>query len=130
MIVVTMFGGALFVIGFLIAAGMVFSHGGSRKSAQFRVIGEIMRGDFGPKTKLLTSVGALLMVAGACFAFSGVMMADAARERRCRQLCTSRGFSSGRIGPNSDRDPRDRATAFVACICEGPGREPLETRAE
>ena len=33
------------------------------------------------------------------------------------------------FGPNSDRDPSDRRSWFVACICEAPGRAPREFRA-
>lgn len=116
-------------LGFVLFAGVLFSHGGLAKSEQFRVIGEIMRGRRGGGARLVMAVGILGIIAGGCIAFSGVAALDRARAERCREHCRAAGFERARVGPNRDRDPRDRDTWWVACICEGGPSEPIEVPA-
>jgi hypothetical protein len=122
-------GVALFAVGFLLVAGLIFGHGGWAKSAQFRVIGELVRGVHGRRAQMLLALGLVILPMGACLTFAGVTTSDRERAQRCNTQCTAEGYASARIGPNSDRDPNDRRTWFVACICEEPGMAPREFRA-
>ncbi len=122
-------GAVLLFLGAPLFAGVLFGHGGVRKSAQFRVLGELMRGVHGSLPRALLMLSFLLIVVGSCVTFAAVGAGDRARAKHCEATCTEAGYSTARIGPNSDRVQSDRTTWFVACICEEPGREPLESRA-
>lgn len=120
---------ALFAISLLLVASQLFGHGGVAKSAQFRVLGELLRGVHGNRARALLAIGLAMLPIAMCTIFAGVTAGDAERARRCETECTAAGYATSRIGPNSDRDPSDRRTWFVACICEAPGRAPREFRA-
>ncbi len=79
--------------------------------------------------RALLMLSFLTLFMGSCLSFVAVGAGDRARKKHCEQTCTEAGYSTARIGPNSDRIQSDRTTWFVACICEEPSREPLESRA-
>lgn len=122
-------GVALFFVGFLLFAGVLFSHGGVARSRQFRVMGELFSGKHGNGARLLFASSFLVLVAGACLLFAGVAASDGARAERCESHCHATGYERARIGPNSDRTD-DRATWWVACICEGGTDTPSEVPAD
>lgn len=121
-------GFVVFTLGFLVFATVLFSNGGVKKSAQFRVMGELTRGVHGQAARLFFFGSFPLLAAGACLCFAAVGSSDRERAQQCEERCVTEGFDTHRIGPNSDRTD-DRATWFVACICESEGREPIEFRA-
>ncbi len=123
-------GAIVTALGFLAFAGALFSHGGLPKSQQFRVIGALLRGDHGPRPRLVLVGGFLAMIAGACLLFGGVASRDRARNEACEARCRELGHPRSRMGPNSDRDEQNRRTWWVACICEGGAGEPIELRAD
>lgn len=122
-------GVSFFFAGVALFMGLVFSNGGLSKSKQFRVLAELLAGTHGRGARLGLAAAALLVLTGACLAFSGMAVSDAERDRACAAACTARGHSRHRIGPNSDRVARDARTMWVACICEGGG-ESVELRAD
>ncbi len=122
-------GAVLFALGGLLFAVVLFGNGGVRKSAQFRVMGELSRGVHGRGARLMFFGSFPLLLAGACLLFAAVGASDRARAKRCEDRCVATGYESSRIGPNSDRTD-DHATWFVACICEGGGQAPVEFRAD
>lgn len=117
---------AIFFLGGALFGTQLFGHGGWAKSKQFRVIGELLRGAHGTRARRWVVVSLVLLPMGMCLIFSGVTASDFERAERCERHCAREGYASGRIGPNSDRDPQDRSTWFVACICDGNEREPAE----
>lgn len=123
-------GGVFVALGGVLFAAQLFGHGGWRKSQQFRVLGELHRGDHGGTARRLFWVSLVLMPVGACLLFASVAQSDRARAKRCEERCAADGFTSGRIGPNSDRVEGDARSRFVACICEADGRESVEHRAD
>lgn len=114
-------GGVLVFLGAILFATQLFGNGGWAKSKQFRVIGELFRGVHGAGARKAVILSFLMMPIGSCLLFSGVFASDAERRDRCEARCAAEGYTSGRIGPNTDRDSGDRSTWFVACICEGGG---------
>lgn len=116
--------------GAILFASQLFRHGGVNRMHQFRVLGELRRGEHGKTARLLLAVSLVLLPIGACLLFAGVAQSDRQRAERCEQRCLSEGFASAAIGPNSDRVPGDARSRFVACICEGNGRERVEYRAD
>ena len=122
-------GFALLGVGFLLVATQIFGHGGWAKFAQFRVLGELLRGVHGRRARLLLALGLVAWPIGMCVTFAGVGAADSERAARCETYCKAMSYTTSRIGPNSDRDPNDRNTWFVACICEGVGKPAREIRA-
>lgn len=117
-------GGALFFVGFVLFAIALFGHGGLSRSRQFRVIGELFRGDHGRAPRIVATLGVSMVGIGACVCFAAVARSDHQRAERCRAFCGSKGYRSARIGPNSDRIREDRSTWFVACICEEGDQDP------
>lgn len=122
-------GAAIAAIGWLTFLGVLFASGGVAKSQQFAAIARLFRGEHGPLRRWLTIGGLLFTAAGACMLFAGVGASDAERARRCRDECAREGYERGVIGPSEERDDRGRAS-FLACTCQGEGREPLELRAD
>ena len=119
----------LFFGGALLFGGLVFAHGGAARSGQLRVIRELLDGDRGVRARR-GAIGSLLaLMMGAGLLFAAVASSDVERASRCRSHCEAAGYPAARIGPNTGRDPKDRATWFVACICEGGARTPLEVDA-
>ncbi|MFT5355052.1 MAG: hypothetical protein ACI9KE_002266 [Polyangiales bacterium] len=123
-------GGALFFVGAILFASQLFRNGGWAKSAQFRVLGELFRGLHGSGARTVVLISLVLMPLGSCFLFAGVASSDVERRDRCETRCAAEGYSSGRIGANSDRVSGDRTTWFVACICEGGAGGALELDAD
>jgi hypothetical protein len=124
-----MAGVALFFAGSLLFCVQLFRHRGIAKGAQLRVLGELFSGAHGPQPRAHMRLGVLMVAVGAVFLFAGVAASDRERARRCDAHCRAAGFRAARIGPNADRDPKDRSTWFVACICEGGEGAPLEVDA-
>ena len=93
-------------------------------------MGDLVRGTHGQSARLLVALGQVEAPTGLCLIFAGISASDGELETRCEAQCVAAGYASARIGPNSDRDPNDRRTCFVACICEGAGKPPREFRAE
>jgi hypothetical protein len=126
----TIAGFVLFFGGGATFMGVLFSSGGGRKSQQFRVLGELWRGQHGPGKRRAARLGLLAVVVGALLLMAGVSAGDRERARRCEAHCAASGLS-GRIGPSSEAHPtRKGAAAFVACICEGAGGARQESRAD
>jgi hypothetical protein len=123
-------GAGLFFTGGAAFMGALFSSGGGAKSQQFRVIGELWRGEHGAGKRRLAKLGLLAVVAGAITLFAGVAAQDAERARRCEARCEAAGMR-GKIGPSSQPHPTKKgAAAFVACVCEGPDGARQESRAD
>src|SRR5689334_6454490 len=109
-------GAALFFTGGATFMAALFSSGGGAKSQQFRVIGELWRGEHGAGKRRAVKLGLLVLIAGAITLFAGVAAQDAERARRCEERCAAAG-TRGRIGPSSQAHPtKQGAAAFVACI--------------
>jgi hypothetical protein len=129
--VLTVVGALLAMTGFALFMGVVFSSGGLSKSEQFRVLGELVAGKHGAARRLLLFVAVPTVLLGMCTSFAGVAEQDASVRRACEARCQREGYPAGRIGPSAARDERRPERArFVACHCEGPGKEPLELRAD
>lgn len=122
-------GASCALCGALLFASQIFRHGGLNRAHQFRVLGEIRRGEHGTMARRLLTLGAVLMPVGACLLFAGVARSDHQRAERCEERCVAEGFASGVIGPNTNRVKGDPKSRFVACICEGNGQESVEYRA-
>ena len=119
-------GAALCMLGAAIFLGLVFSSGGIAKSQQFRVLGELSRGQHGRTKKLLLGVALVLGCFGGCTAMIGASQRDAAVRKACETKCKSDGFEQGKLGPSTERDPqKPNRHKFVACICSG-GKDTLE----
>ncbi|MFK8004047.1 MAG: hypothetical protein AB8H86_31065 [Polyangiales bacterium] len=111
-------GGIATFVGAILFATQLFQNGGWAKSRQFQVIGELFRGAHGSGARIAVLISFVMMPIGACLLFAGVASSDAERRNRCEARCSAEGYEQARIGPNSGRDPSDRTTWFVACICE------------
>ena len=119
-------GAALFMVGVLTFMVVVFSSGGVAKSQQFRVLGEVSRGQHGAGKRLGLGVGMLLIVVGACGAFAGTAVKDAGVRKACETKCKADGFEQGKLGPSTERHPQQpKRHSFVACICSG-GKDTVE----
>lgn len=123
--------GAIF---FIVGAGSffaaLFASGGWDRSKQFRVLGELWRGEHGPGRRRAARLGLLAVLVGAVVSMCGVAANDRERARRCEAHCAASG-AVGTIGPSSQPHPTHRrAAAFVACICEGPDGARQESRAD
>lgn len=123
-------GVALFWVGGATFMGVLFASGGWRRSQQFRVLGELWRGQHGPGKRRAMKLGLLALVAAAIVTMSAVAAHDRERARRCEAHCAGSG-ARGTIGPSSQPHPtHTRAAAFVACICEGADGARQEARAD
>lgn len=120
-------GVSLFFAGTLALMVLMFANGGTRKSRQFVVLGEIWSGKLGKRRRLLVRSALLLTTSGAFLCFAAVAGMDAARASRCQQYCLTAGYIEGNIGPSTDRT---REARFVACRCMAPDRPTLELRAD
>tara|TARA_R110002096_G_scaffold143328_5_gene299418 strand:+ start:70946 stop:71335 length:390 start_codon:yes stop_codon:yes gene_type:complete len=120
-------GAALFFAGGLVFAGLLFASGGTQRSRQFEVLGQLFGGRLGQRKRAL-AVGSLVIAgAGAITCFAAIALMDGARAERCRDYCTNSDFVDGTIGPSLDRS---KAGRFVACTCTAPDKPPLEVRAD
>lgn len=129
--VLTVVGALVAMAGFALFMGVVFSSGGLSKSEQLRVLGELVAGRHGPLRRRLLFVAVPTVLLGMCTSFAGVAAQDAQVRRACEARCRAGGFTTSRIGPSAARDEKRPGRAlFVACHCEGTGREPLELRAD
>ena len=119
-------GAAFFMLGVLVFMVVIFSSGGVAKSQQFRVLGEVSRGQHGAGKRLGLGIAVLLIVVGACGAFAGTAQKDAARRTACDAKCKTDGFEQGKLGPSTERHPQQpNKHRFVACICSG-GKDTVE----
>ncbi len=123
-------GGAIVAFAFVAFATILFSHGGFNRARQLGVILKLLRGEHGNGTRLGFVASVLGLILGACLLFSGVAAQDRARAEACAERCRALGYPSHRMGPNTNRIETDRTTWYLACICEGPDREPTELRAD
>lgn len=124
-----MVGGGLFFVGGLLVFALLASNGGLARRAQLAVLGQLMLGRRGAAKRAALLGGLAGLGIGAMLTFSGVAATDAARADACHRRCESQGYASSRIGPNAART-EDRATWWVACICEAPDRATLEIPAK
>lgn len=122
-------GAGLAFTGAVAFLGALFSSGGASKSQQFRVLGELWRGQHGAGKRRVAKFGLLAAIVGMSMVLAGVAAHDAERARRCRARCEAAGMQ-GKIGPSSQRHPTGPGAAFVACVCEGPGGAREESRAD
>lgn len=119
-------GAGLFMLGVLVFMVVLFTSGGSAKSQQFRVLGEIGRGQHGAGKRIGLLAALLLVVVGACGAFVSSASKDAGVRDACTAKCKADGFENGKLGPSTERDPQQpNKHKFVACICSG-GKDTVE----
>src|SRR5687767_5111120 len=104
----------LFFGGGVAFMAALFSSGGGPKSQQFRVLGELWRGEHGPGKRAAARLGLLAVAAGAILAMAAVSASDRERARLCESRCAASGLA-GTIGPSAQPHPtRKGAAAFVA----------------
>lgn len=65
-------GAAVFFVGALLFGGLLFSHGGVERSAQFRVLGRLLSGGHGPRARRLTLLSLAAVGLGAALLFASV----------------------------------------------------------
>ncbi len=121
---------ALAFSGFALFAGTMFRGGGTARSEQFRVVGEVLRGaqGAGPRRAMLT--GLFLCAVGVLTTFAGVTSRDAGRGARCEAYCRQRGFTQSALGPAEEVPPGGgRAVRYFACTCTRPDGARTQTRA-
>jgi hypothetical protein len=128
-------GAAVAGASFLLFMFVVFSSGGVAKSAQFRVLGELLAGRHGVAKRALTILAFGGLLVGSCSLFAGVSAHDRARAERCDVHCKALGNARGVI--DSPRKPAPPAVSGAkpqpprpACHCEGGSAEPSEMPAD
>lgn len=121
---------AMAFVGFACFAGTLFSGGGTAKSRQFRVIGEVMSGQQGPGRKRAMVAGLLLCLFGALTTFAGVAAHDAGRGERCRAHCTGQGYTNSELGRVEETSANGRTVAYFGCICTRADGARAQTRAD
>ena len=90
-------GAVLIFVGVPLFAGVLFGHGGVRKSAQFRVLGELMRGLHGNMPRALLLLSLLLIFVGSCLSFVAVGAGHLAGRGSVQDYLAGRGLSVTRI---------------------------------
>lgn len=117
-------GAAVAGVSFLLFVFVLFSSGGVAKSAQFRVLRELLSGKHGRARRGLVIAAFVGQLFGSCGIFSGVAAHDRARAERCDVHCKSLGNERGHIAA-SNKPPPPRPSGAkpipprVACHCVG-----------
>lgn len=96
LMIVFIFGIALFVGGFLVMFGVLAAHDGLKKSQTFSVVGALS-----PRTTLLFLAALAMCGLGGLSSCGAIAMGDAQVRKACTDDCKRAGHTGGRIGPSS-----------------------------